>query len=58
MNDMEPPQPRRKMPESLRFWRTVRALRRQGHRVYRAGRDVSLVDGKRTPNKLLEASVR
>jgi hypothetical protein len=58
MNELEPTQPRRKMPESLRFWRAVRALRRQGHRVYRAGRDDSLVDGRRTPNRLIEEQGR
>ena len=48
------PQPRRRRPESRQFHSAVRMLRRTGNRVYRAGRDVSLVNGVRVVNRAIE----
>lgn len=43
----DPPQPRCRCPEREEVYLAVLALRRAGHRVYRAGRGVHLVDGRR-----------
>ena len=45
-----PPQPRRVRPENRRFYEHVRALRRAGHRVWRAGPGHTLVNGQRMAN--------
>jgi hypothetical protein len=40
--------------ESRQFHAAVRMLRRTGNRVYRAGRDVSLLNGARVVNAAIE----
>ena len=47
-------QRRRRRPESEQFHAAVRMLRRTGNRVYRAGRDASLVNGVRIVNAAIE----
>ena len=47
-------QRRRRRSESEQFHAAIRKLRRTGNRVYRAGRDASLVNGVRIVNTAIE----
>jgi hypothetical protein len=47
-------QPRRRRPESQQFHAAVKLLRHTGNRVYRAGRDTSLVNGVKVVNGAIE----
>ena len=50
---IDPVQARHAHHEREEFYRAVLALRRAGFRIYRAGRDDSVINGRRTPNALV-----
>lgn len=51
---MAPPQPRRARRERRELYEAVVHLRRRGNRIHRAGREHSLVNGRRVPNAEIE----
>jgi hypothetical protein len=53
--EIAPSQPRRRRPEPRALYEAILRLRRAGNRVYRAGRDTSLVNGRRVANAAIAA---